>query len=154
MSRPIATTDRIDLDGLLGFVRHRHHVVLTTVRRDGTPQLSPVTAGLDDGRIVIATYPGRAKVHNLRRTPRASVLVLSDEWDGPWVQLDGPVEVLDLPDALEPLVGYFRAISGEHPDWDEYREAMRRQGKCLIRVTPHRWGPIATGGFPPELADG
>lgn len=84
-----------------------------------------------------------------------SVCVLSDDWDGPYVQVDGTAEVLDLldlPDALEPLVEYFRVISGEHPDWDEYREAMQRQGKCLIRVTIDSWGPIATGGFPPELA--
>jgi hypothetical protein len=81
------------------------------------------------------------------------VLVLSDEFGGAWVQVDGMAEVLDLPDALEPLVDYFRAISGEHPDWDEYRQAMRTQGKCLIRIAPTRWGPIATGGFPARLAE-
>jgi PPOX class probable F420-dependent enzyme len=123
--------------------------VLTTTRADGTPQLSPVTAGVDDeGRIVISTYPQRAKVTNARRHPVVSVLVLSDEWNGAWVQVDGTAEVLDLPEALEPLVDYFRSISGEHPDWDEYRDAMRRQGKSLLRITPTRWGPIATGGFP------
>ena len=100
-----------------------------------------------------ATYPQRAKVRNLRRDRRASMCVLSDEWNGAWVQVDGPAEVIDLPEAVEPLVDYFRAISGEHPDWDEYRQAMRQQGKSLIRITPERWGPIATGGFPPELAD-
>ena len=116
--------------------------------------MSPVTAGVDGaGRIVVATYPERAKVANVRHDGRASVLVLSDEWNGPWVQVDGTAEVLDLPDALEPLVEYFRVISGEHPDWDEYRAAMRRQGKCLLRVTPQRWGPVATGGFPARLAD-
>jgi hypothetical protein len=82
-----------------------------------------------------------------------SVCVVSDEWNGPWVQVDGTAEVIDLPEAVEPLVDYYRSISGEHPDWDEYREAMRQQGKCLIRITIDRWGPIATGGFPPELAD-
>jgi hypothetical protein len=81
------------------------------------------------------------------------VLVLSDDFGGAWVQVDGTAEVLDLPDALEPLVEYFRTISGEHSDWDEYRQAMRDQGKCLIRITPTRWGPVATGGFPPRLAD-
>jgi hypothetical protein len=79
--------------------------------------------------------------------------VLSYDWNGPWVQLDGTAEVLDLPAALEPLVEYFRCISGEHPDWDEYRAAMVRQGKSLIRVTVDAWGPIATGGFPARLAD-
>ena len=90
----------------------------------------------------------------MRRTGTASVLVLSDDFDGAWVQVDGDAEVLDLPDALEPLVDYYRSVSGEHPDWDEYRDAMRAQGKSLIRVTPIRWGPVATGGFPARLADG
>lgn len=151
----IAKADRVDRDGLLGFVRPRHHGILTTFRRDGRPQLSPVAMGVDDdGRVVVSTYPERAKVHNLRRDPRASVCVLSDDWDGAWVQIDGEAEVLELPEALEPLVDYYRSISGEHPDWDEYREAMQRQGKCLVRVTIERWGPIATGGFPPRLAQG
>lgn len=149
----IATSEQVDKAALAGFIRPRHHAILVTTRADGTPQLSPVTCGLDaEDRIVISTYPSRAKAVNARRDPRVSVCVLSDDWDGAWVQVDGTAEVLDLPDALEPLVEYFRVISGEHPDWDEYREAMQRQGKCLIRVTIDRWGPIATGGFPPELA--
>jgi PPOX class probable F420-dependent enzyme len=148
----IATSDRVDKAALADFIRPRHHAILVTTRADGTPQLSPVTCGLDTAdRIVISTYPARAKAVNARRTPHASVCVLSDDWDGAWVQVDGTAEVLELPDALDPLVEYFRVISGEHPDWAEYREAMQRQGKCLIRVTIDRWGPIATGGFPPEL---
>ena len=154
MSPQIATTTDVDREDVLDFVRPRHRMVLTTSRHNGSPQMSPVSGGVDDeGRIVIATYPERAKVTNLRRTPQTSTMVLSDEWNGPWVQIDGTAEVLDLPEALEPLVEYFRAIAGEHSDWDEYREAMIRQGKCLIRITPERWGPIATGGFPPRLAD-
>jgi hypothetical protein len=78
--------------------------------------------------------------------------VLSDEFDGPWVQIDGAAEVLEGEAAVEPLVDYYRVIAGEHPDWDEYRAAMRRQGKALLRLTPERWGPVATGGFPPRLA--
>ncbi len=149
----IATADRVDRAALNDFVRPRHHAVLVTTRADGSPQMSPVTCGLDaEGRIVISSYPQRAKSRNARRDPKVSVLVLSDEFDDAYVQVDGTAEVLDLPDALEPLVEYFRVISGEHPDWDEYREAMRRQGKCLIRVTIERWGPVATGGFPPEKA--
>ena len=149
----IATSDRVGREALEDFIRPRHHAILTTTRASGGPQLSPVTCGLDtEGRVVISTYPKRAKAVNARRDPAVSVLVLSDDFDGAWVQVDGTAEVLDLPEAVEPLVEYFRVISGEHPDWDEYREAMRRQGKCLIRVTIDRWGPIATGGFPPELA--
>ena len=151
----IATNDRVDREQLLDFVRFRHHLVLVTTRADGRPQVSPVTGGVDtDGRIVISTYPDRAKANNLRRNPEASVLVLSDEWDDAWVQLDGTAEVLDMPrpDAEDGLVEYFRCISGEHPDWNEYRQAMRRQGKSLVRITVERWGPIATGGFPPDRA--
>jgi PPOX class probable F420-dependent enzyme len=155
MARTIATNTAVDRDELLDFCRTRHHVVLVTTRSDGSPQASPVTCGVDgEGRFVISTYPERAKVANLRRTPRATLLVLSDDFGGPWVQVDGDAEVLDLPEALEPLVDYFRSISGEHPDWDDYRRAMAEQGKCLVRVTPRRWGPVATGGFPARLADG
>jgi PPOX class probable F420-dependent enzyme len=154
MARTIATNTRADRDQLLEFLRPRHHAILLTTRRDGRPQSSPNTCGVDaEGRIVISTYPERAKVHNIRRDPRVSVCVLSEQWNGPWVQVDGTAEVIDLPDALEPLVEYFRSISGEHPDWDEYRTAMRDQGKSLIRITIDAWGPIATGGFPPRLAD-
>lgn len=154
MPRSIATNTKVELEGLLEFVRPRHHLLLVTRRQDGSPQLSPVSGGVDpEGRIVISSYPERAKSKNIKRDGRTSVLVLSDDWDGPWVQVDGTGEVIDLPDAVEPLVDYFRSISGEHPDWDEYREVMTKQGKCLIRITPERWGPIATGGFPARFAD-
>ncbi|MGI8940051.1 MAG: PPOX class F420-dependent oxidoreductase [Iamia sp.] len=153
MSPTIATTTDVDREGMLEFIRPRHRMVLSTRRRDGAAQMSPVAGGVDDeGRIVIATYPERDKVANLRRDAQASVMVLSDEFNGAWIQIDGTAEVLDLPEALAPLVDYFRAISGEHDDWDEYREAMTRQGKSLVRITPERWSPIATGGFPPRLA--
>lgn len=145
-----AKNTEVDLDALLAFLRPRHHAVLLTTRADGTAQASPVTSGVDgDGRIVISTYPQRAKTTNVRRAGTASVIVLSDDFNGPWVQVDGDAEVLDVPDAVEPLVEYFRCISGEHPDWNEYRAAMVTQNKSLIRVTPRRWGPVATGGFPP-----
>ncbi|MGN9804004.1 PPOX class F420-dependent oxidoreductase [Micromonospora sp. L32] len=154
MARTIASNTRVDRDALIEFIRPRHRVLLMTTRSDGRPQSSPVSCGVDaEGRLVISTYPERAKAANIRRDPRVSACVLSDDWDGPWVQVDGTAEVLDLPDAVEPLVEYFRSISGEHPDWDEYRQAMLRQGKSLIRVTIESWGPIATGGFPARLAD-
>ena len=152
MARTIATNTTVDRSELVEFLRPRHRVILLTPRSDGGWQGSPVTSGVDpEGRIVISTYPERAKVTNIRRNPQVSVCVLSDDFGGPWVQVDGTAEVLDLPAALEPLVEYFRVISGEHPDWDEYRQAMRDQGKSLIRITVDRWGPVATGGFPPEL---
>lgn len=153
MPRAIATNTPVDLDEMLAFVRPRHKMVLITQRSDGMPQASPVTGGVDDrGRLVIASYPERAKSKNARRRPQVSVVVLSDEFYGAWVQVDGTCEVLDVPEALDGFVEYFRNISGEHSDWDEYRQAMVDQGKCLLRITPTRWGPVATGGFPPRLA--
>jgi PPOX class probable F420-dependent enzyme len=151
----IASAVRVDREHLLDFVRTRHRLTLVTFRRDGRPQVSPVTGGLDNhGRLVISTYPDRAKAVNLRRNPEATVLVHSDEWNGPYVQVDGRAEVLDMPAPAteDALVEYFRCVAGEHPDWDEYREAMRRQGKSLIRITIDTWGPVATGGFPPDRA--
>jgi PPOX class probable F420-dependent enzyme len=153
MSPSIATARTVDRAELLEFVRTRHRGQLATMRRDGRPQLSPVTCGLDaDGRIVVSTYRERAKARNARRDPRVSIVVQSDDWNGEYVQVDGQAEVLDMPDALDGLVEYFRGISGEHPDWEEYRTAMRVQDKSLLRITIERWGPIATGGFPADVA--
>jgi PPOX class probable F420-dependent enzyme len=150
MAPKIATAEKVGISELLDFVRPRHRMVLTTFRADGSLQSSPVTGGVDQrGRLVVASYPQRAKSANIRRTPKASVVVLSDEFNGAYVQIDGDAEVIDVPEAVELLVGYYRAIAGEHPDWDDYRSAMLTQRKCLIRVTPQRWGPVATGGFPP-----
>ncbi len=156
----VASSDPVSLAELLEFVRPRHHAILVTTRGDGRPQLSPVSAGVDpQGRIVISTYPQRAKTRNAQRVPQVSVCVLSDRWDDAWVQVDGDCEVLDAsPDAdtasaaADAFVDYYRSIAGEHPDWDAYRAAMITQGKALLRITPTRWGPVATGGFPPEVA--
>ncbi|MET8693718.1 PPOX class F420-dependent oxidoreductase [Streptomyces bauhiniae] len=153
MAPNIATNTKVTLPELLDFVRPRHRAILLTRRSDGSPQGSPLTCGVDDsGRIVASTYPERAKTRNAKRDERVSLIVLSDEWNGPWVQIDGTAEVLDAPDSVEPLVEYYRNIAGEHPDWDEYRTAMAEQGKSIIRVTPERWGPVATGGFPARPA--
>jgi PPOX class probable F420-dependent enzyme len=153
MARTIATETQVGLAELVEFIRRRHRMILMTQRRAGGPQASPVTGGVDmSGRIVIASYPERAKTRNARERSGVDVLVLSDEWNGPWVQIEGGCEVLDIPAAVEPLVDYFRVISGEHSNWDEYRTAMIDQGKSLLRITPTQWGPIATGGFPARLA--
>ncbi|MET7601019.1 PPOX class F420-dependent oxidoreductase [Streptomyces avermitilis] len=153
MAPNIATNTSVSLDELLEFVRPRHRAILLTRRTDGSPQGSPLTCGVDNsGRIVVSTYPERAKTRNARRDEQVSLIVLSDDWNGPWVQIDGTAEVLDSPDSVEPLVEYYRNIAGEHPDWDEYRQAMIKQGKSIIRITPERWGPVATGGFPARIA--
>jgi PPOX class probable F420-dependent enzyme len=153
MAPNIATNTAVSLDELLDFVRPRHRAILLTRRTDGSPQGSPLTCGVDGaGRIVVSTYPERAKTRNAKRDERVSLIVLSDEWNEPWVQIDGTAEVIDSPESVEPLVEYYRNIAGEHPDWDEYREAMLKQGKSIIRVTPVKWGPVATGGFPARLS--
>lgn len=153
MARKIETRTAVERADLLAFVRERRRMILLTRRANGGPQLSPVTGGVDaEGRIIISTYPGRAKTVNIERDPAVSLCVISDNWNDAWVQIDGIAEVVHMPDSLEPLVDYYRALSGEHPDWDEYRDAMRTQGKSLIRITPERWGPIATGGFPADVA--
>ena len=149
----IATADRVDRRTLVDFLRPRHRGLLLTRRADGSPQLSPVTCGIDaEDRIVVSTYPARAKARNARRDPAVSMCVLSDDWNGPYVQVNDTAEVLDMPAALDGLVDYYRCISGEHPDWDDYRAAMARQDKSLLRIDIQRWVPIATGGFPPGLA--
>jgi PPOX class probable F420-dependent enzyme len=154
MARQAAQSTTVDREALLEFIRARHHGILVTTRRDGRPQLSPVTMGVDAAeRIVVATYPERAKARNAARSPQASMCVLSPEFNDDWVQVDGALEVVRQPDALNGLVDYFRSISGEHPDWDEYRQAMIDQGKVLLRLTIERWGPMSRGGFPPHLVD-
>jgi PPOX class probable F420-dependent enzyme len=153
MARTVAVDVPVDRAGLEEFIRPRHHAILSTLRGDGAPQMSPVTIGVDPGgTILLASYPERAKVLNLRRCPQAHVCVLSESFSGEWVQVSGTSTVVDLPEALDGLVTYFRSISGEHPDWSEYRQAMLDQGKVLIKIAPVTWGPISRGGFPPRLA--
>lgn len=150
----IASNRVVERAELEDFIRPRHRGVLLTTRSDGRPQSSLVSIGLDvAGRIVVSSYPERAKVLNIRRNTTTSMVVMSDDFGGEWVHVDCVAEIVDLPEAVEPLVEYFRVISGEHPDWDEYRQAMVNQGKCLIRLTIERWGPIAKGGFPQGVAD-
>src|ERR1035441_4186538 len=152
MARPLPRGPRGHRAGFEEFIRLRHHAILSTQRSDGSPQMSPVTMGVDpDGFILVASYPERAKVRNVRRRGHAALCVLSDGFNGQWVQVSGTATVVDLPEAMEGLVTYFRSISGDHPDWDEYRQAMIDQGKVLIRVVPERWGPISQGGFPTRL---
>ena len=126
--------------------RENHHAVLITRRRDGGVQASPVAAAVGGGgHIVVSSRETAMKVKNLRRDPRASLVGINDGWYGSWVQVEGSTEIVGLPDALEPLVDYYRSIAGEHPDWDEYREAMRAERRVLIRVTIERAGPNVSG---------
>lgn len=144
----------VDLDrqALAEHLQGRHQWVLATTRADGRPQMSLVTGAMTPtGSLVVATYPSRAKAKNVRRNPQVSVAVMGDAFNAAWVQVDGDATVVDMAEAADVLVEYFRCISGEHPDWDEYRQAMADQGKCAIVVEPTRWSPLSKGGFPPEL---
>jgi PPOX class probable F420-dependent enzyme len=136
----------MDIARATEFLRGHHRAVLATARSDGRPQLSPVTAGVDDdGRILISTRETAVKAKNLARDARASICVLSDGFFGEWIQADGTAEIIHLPDALELLVDYYRMVSGEHPDWADYREAMRRDRRVIIRLTVSRAGPDVSG---------
>ena len=128
------------------FLRANHRAVLATTRSDGRPQLSPVTAGVDaEGRILVSTRETAIKAKNLARDPRVSLCVLNDGFFGEWVQADGTAEIVHLPEAMDLLVDYYRGISGEHPDWDDYRAAMRRERRVMVRITITRAGPDASG---------
>ena len=142
----------VDRDGLAEFVATRHRWVLATTRSDGRPQMSLVTGGmLPTGHLAIATYPERIKARNAARDPHVSVGVMGEQFNDAWVQIDGTAEVLGMPAAGDPLVEYFRSVSGEHSDWGEYRQAMEDQGKCVILIEPTRWSPVSRGGFPPSM---
>lgn len=147
------SSDRIvDRNELAEFVAGKHRWVLSTTRADGRPQMSLVTGGMTaDGTLAVSSYPSRAKVRNARANPAVSVLILGAEFNDEWVQIDGDASVHDMPEASDGLVEYYRSISGEHPDWDEYRQAMADQGKSVILIEPTRWGPVSKGGFPPSL---
>jgi PPOX class probable F420-dependent enzyme len=137
---------RLDVPTALTFLRAHSHAILATSRADGRPQLSPIVASVDaDGQIAISSRETAVKVKNLRRDPFASLCVVNDGFYGEWVQLEGPATVVSLPDAMEPLVEYYRSLSGEHPDWDEYRAAMRRDERVIIRIRPERAGPNVSG---------
>ena len=136
----------MDVAAALDFVREHHHGVLATMRRDGRPQMSPIAASVDaDGLVAISSRETAIKVKNLRRDPRASLCAFNDGFFGDWVQLDGTAEILSLPDAMEHLVEYYRSLSGEHPDWDDYRAAMERDRRVLLRITVERAGPNQSG---------
>jgi PPOX class probable F420-dependent enzyme len=134
-------------DVALAFVASNHRAVLATRRRsDGAPQMSPVTVGVDDsGHVVVSSRETAMKVRNLRSDPRAWLVVMNDGFFGAWVQIEGPVEIVELPEAMELLVDYYRRISGEHPDWDDYRAAMERDQRVIVRITPERVGPSVQG---------
>ena len=136
----------MDLDRARDFLRTHNRSMLATARADGRPQMSPVVHAVDDeGRLLISSREPAFKVRNLRRNPAASLAAISDGFYGDWIQVDGQAEIVSLPDAMELLVEYYRQVSGEHPDWDDYRQAMARDRRCVIRITIERAGPDRSG---------
>jgi PPOX class probable F420-dependent enzyme len=136
----------METEEAIEYVRHNHHAVLATVKRDGSPQLSPVTAGVDgDGHVIISTRQTAYKVRHVRRNPRVWLCVFPDGFYGRWIQLEGTADIVELPEAMDGLIRYYRDISGEHPDWDDYRAAMEREQRLLLRVAVTKAGPDVSG---------
>lgn len=129
----------------LDFLDHNHHAVLATHRSNGDMQLSPVLAVPWDGRVLISTREGAVKVRNLRRKPRAALVVLPQTFFGNWVQITGRVEIISLPEAMDVLIEYYRRASGEHENWDDYQDAMQRERRCAVVISPERVGPSIAG---------
>ena len=136
----------MNIDEAIGYVRSHHNAVLATLKQDGSPQLSPDTAGVDaEGRVVISTRQTAYKVRHVRRDPRVWLCVFPDGFYGRWVQLEGTADIVELPEAMDGLIGYYRDISGEHPDWDDYRAAMERDQRLLLRIAVEKAGPTVSG---------
>jgi PPOX class probable F420-dependent enzyme len=136
----------MDLDEARQFIRANHRTILATFRADGRPQLSPVAVAVDGaGRAAVSSRETAFKVKNLRRDPRASLCVVSDAWYGEWIQVDGTASIVSLPEAMDPLIDYYRSVAGEHPDWDDYRAAMERERRVLVRIELERAGPDRQG---------
>ena len=136
----------MDLGHAREFLRTHHRAVLATARRDGRPQMSPVLAAVDgEGKVLISTREGAIKTRNARRDPRVSLCVVNDGFFGEWVQVEGSAEIVSLPAAMELLVDYYRRVAGEHPDWDDYRAAMERDKRVIMRITITRAGPDVSG---------
>jgi PPOX class probable F420-dependent enzyme len=136
----------LSADDVRTFLRSHHRGVLATIRRDGAPQMSPVTVGVDDdGSLLISTRETAIKTANVRRNGRASVCAFEDGFFGQWVQAEGPASVESLPAAMDGLVRYYRLVAGEHSDWDDYRQAMQRDRRVLVRIHIERVGPTRAG---------
>jgi PPOX class probable F420-dependent enzyme len=136
----------VDATAAQEFLRTNHRAVLATFRRDGRPALSPVTAGIDEqGRVVVSTRETAMKVQHLRRDPRVALTAFTDNFYGDWVQVEGTAEIVDLPEAMDLLIAYYRSVSGEHPDWDDYRAAMERDQRVIVRFAIERAGPNVSG---------
>ena len=136
----------MDVAEAIAFVRTNHHGIMATTRADGRVAMSPIACTVDgEGRIVVSTRETAMKVKHVARDPHVAICVLNDGFFGEWVQVEGDAEIVHLPDAMDGLIDYYRSISGEHPDWDDYRAAMERERRVLLRITVNRAGPNRSG---------
>jgi PPOX class probable F420-dependent enzyme len=146
VSAPMDSLRNVEVERALEFIRHNHRAVLATTKSDGGIQLSLILAAVDDsGRVVVSTRETALKTRNLRARPQATMVVFTERFFGEWVQVEGPAEVVSLPEAMEGLIAYYRAISGEHPNWDEYRNAMEAERRVLLRIAVRHAGPDVSG---------
>ncbi|HTK16909.1 MAG TPA: PPOX class F420-dependent oxidoreductase [Acidimicrobiia bacterium] len=136
----------MDIDEALEFIKSNHHGVIATTRSDGRTAMSPIACDVDpDGKVVVSTRETAMKVKHLARDPHVAICVLNDGFFGEWAQVEGTAEIVHLPEAMEGLVDYYRRVAGEHPDWDDYRAAMERERRVLLRITVTRSGPNRSG---------
>jgi PPOX class probable F420-dependent enzyme len=136
----------VDIDEALAFIKSNHHGVIATTRSDGRTAMSPIACDVDpDGKVVVSTRETAMKVKHLTRDPNVAICVINDGFFGDWVQVEGTAEIVHLPEAMEGLIAYYRRVAGEHPDWDDYRAAMEREQRVLLRITVTRSGPNRSG---------
>lgn len=136
----------MDLDEARAFLREHHRGVLATRRADDGIQQSPVLVNVDaEGRAIISSREPAYKVRNLRRDPRTQVCVFTEQFFGQWLFAEGVAEVLSLPEAMDPLIDYYKRFPDENPDWDDYRARMERERRVLIRIELQRAGPDRQG---------
>jgi PPOX class probable F420-dependent enzyme len=136
----------VDIDEALAFIKSNHHGVIATTRSDGRTAMSPIACDVDpEGKVVVSTRETAMKVKHLTRDPNVAICVINDGFFGEWVQVEGTAEIVHLPEAMEGLVDYYRRVAGEHPDWDDYRAAMERERRVLLRITVTRSGPNRSG---------
>jgi PPOX class probable F420-dependent enzyme len=136
----------VDIDEALEFITSNHHGVIATTRSDGRTAMSPIACDVDpEGKVVVSTRETAMKVKHLTRDPNVAICVINDGFFGEWVQVEGTAEIVHLPEAMEGLVDYYRRVAGEHPDWDDYRAAMERERRVLLRITVTRSGPNRSG---------